>query len=139
MHYNTIQFLRDGELLASNPAQIDGFRFYAKNQDVVFEKGFKSNMKYIDPSLFLRIANDGNVKLLVRHSASLNKDVPTYGRSTKQQQYSTFVNHYIVTADGNFHKLNSVEDFLSLFSDQKNTLRDYADLNNLDLKMRLIW
>jgi hypothetical protein len=135
MYNNSVEFLRDGELLATNPNQIDGFRFYAKDKDVLFRKGFKTDIKSVEASTFLRIAYDGNVKLLIKHSASLNKDVPSYGRSTKQQKYSTFLNHYVVTSGGNFHKIESPKaDVLKIFSDKKNALKNYAEQNNLNFK-----
>lgn len=134
METNQVEFLRDGEVFITEAKDIYGFKLYAEDARITFRNGYKTNTKGIDSNTLLRTVYKGDVKLLVHYKATLHEDIATYATATKKNKYNISKNYYLVTEDGEFHKIeNPKSDILGILDKQKHKLEDFVNKNDLDL------
>lgn len=132
---NTVEVARNDQVQALDTKKIEGFRIFTQEEDVLFRNGFNADVKDINRDTFLRIINNGNTKLVAHHKATLKENLASYGSATQQNKYVSFLNYYIVTPDGKFHKVKLNEkDILDVLSDKKSELQSIASSKELSFE-----
>lgn len=133
IHKNQVEFLRNGEIMVTDPKKIYGFRVIPKQGDpILFQKGFQIDDENVTKNSMLRVVRDGKVKFLAHHTSILNEDLASYGTATKKNKYQSFVDYFINTGNGTFEKTKiSKKSILEILSDQKEKLVQFAAAEDL--------
>ncbi len=74
---------------------------------------------------------NGTIQVLVKLKKQVKEIVDTYGA---RREFPLKVEYFILTKDGQLHKINSESSFLRLFPNNKSELRRYAKQNDLKFK-----
>lgn len=132
---NELEFKKDGKILVIIPRFVNAFKIKNEdNQEVLFEKGFKSPEHDIHPGLFLRMVHDGKVKLLAKHKTNFQKAHsvdPLTGKKTSR--FIPKKDYYLITENGSFHDIKlKRKHLLRALANHQNELKKYAQKNDLD-------
>lgn len=135
---NTVEFIRNDQIMAMDSKKIIGFRIIANDGNIIFKNGFNADVKNIDNNTFLRIVKDGDHKLLAHHFTTLIEDMASYGSANQKNKYVSHLNHYIVSPDGKFHEIklrkNAKKDILDALGSHKAQIKQYVADQNLDYR-----
>lgn len=131
---NEVEYLKGGEIYVLNGSEIRGFTILAEDANITFKNGFNTTIKGVDSGTFLRTVYEGNVKFVVNYSANLQEDIASYSSATKTNKYRVFKKYYLINSEGKFREIKSPrEDFLDLFSENRELLESFIKNENLNL------
>lgn len=128
-----IEFVRDDEVFAIPPQNVDGFVIYNEFGNILFKNGYRSEEHEVNPSTLLRVVHEGQTKLLVHHKTHLQQDMASYGMASKLDEYIDSRSYYLVTPDGSFNEIRlRKRDILRQLDDHREEIEEFAKQNNLD-------
>lgn len=130
---NTVEFARGEQAFALDSKKIIGFEIIANPKNIVFKNGFQSDEHDITKQTLLRIIQDGEMKFVAHHTASLKEDLASYGTANQIDEYVKDTNFYIVRPDGTFHEIKlKRKHILRQMKRKEKQVKAYIDKNNLD-------
>lgn len=128
---NTVEFIRNEQIMQVDSKKIVGFRLYAEDGDLVFKNGFNTDVKGVNSDTFMRVLHDGKVKFLGHHKARLQEDLASYGDATQTDKYVKTLTYYIVMPNGDFEEVKLNKESILSVVPSKNEVETYANSNAL--------
>ncbi|MDZ7691847.1 MAG: hypothetical protein U5K69_12090 [Balneolaceae bacterium] len=133
---NQVHFQTEEGVFALSSKNIRSFYLNDEEGKIFFKNGFTYPRADIEPSTFMRVIYNGDLKLLAHHTAdvreSRSKIVATSGRVTGKFIQRT--DYYIQMPDDQMHKLRKLKKkhVLRVLDEFSNEAEEYAQKNDLE-------